>query len=78
MTETTKEMVDHPAHYGGKDNPFEHVKVMEAILTRDEFRGAMVYQITKYLWRLGKKDDAVQDAEKAAWFMNRLTEYMKR
>lgn len=24
------EAVDHPSHYGGKDNPYEAIKVIEA------------------------------------------------
>ena len=24
-----KEMVNHPSHYGGKDNPYEVIKVIE-------------------------------------------------
>lgn len=73
-----REMVDHPAHYGGADNPYEHIKVMEASLTPEEFRGAMVFQITKYLHRAGKKDDMAQDIKKAAWYLNRLVQYLDK
>lgn len=67
--------VDHPAHYGGEDNPYEHVKVMEAILTRDEFVGAMKYLITKYLHRERGKA-GIEDVLKARWYMIRLAAYM--
>lgn len=44
-----REKVDHPAHYGGADNPHEHIKVAEALGW-----GYCVGNATKYLWRLGR------------------------
>lgn len=52
------DMVDHPKHYGGKDNPHEHVKCMAGVLSTsplDAFAGGLIYNCTKYLWRLGQK-----------------------
>lgn len=71
-------LVDHPPHYGGADNLYEHVKVMEAKLTHEQFVGAMIFLITKYLDRLGKKAGAPAelDAAKAAWYSDRLTKYL--
>lgn len=69
--------VDHPAHYGGADNPFEVIKVMEAWLTYDEFIGAMKFNIHKYLARAAKKG-RVEDYEKAAWHGAYLATYCKR
>lgn len=72
--------VNNPAHYGGKDNPFEVIKVCEAWLTRDEFIGAMKFQIWKYTARAGKKDPAkaTEDHAKAQWYDNYLNDYLKR
>lgn len=74
-------MVDHPQHYGGEDNSHEHVKCMEAIVgdsAFDGFVGSMIYNCTKYLWRLGKKESFLQDAKKAQWYLNRLVEYLEK
>jgi len=71
------EAVDHPSHYGGADNPFEVIKVMEAWLTREEFIGAMKFNIHKYTARADKKGRA-EDYAKAAWYNNHLVGYIKR
>lgn len=63
------EMVDGATHYGGKDNPYEHRKVMVAIgMDRDAF----LYNCTKYLWRLGRKPgaDVLQDLKKARQYLD--------
>jgi len=64
------ENVNHPPHYGGADNPYEHVKVAEAL---GWHRDAMIYNCTKYLWRLGRKDGAaiLEDLRKAMWYLDR-------
>jgi uncharacterized protein DUF3310 len=66
------EKVDHPPHYGG-DQPYEHWKVMVAWgLDRDAF----LYNCTKYLCRMGKKDRAAtaEDLKKARWYLDRAIE----
>lgn len=60
------ETVDHPAHYGGADNPYECIKVIEA-WGLDFHLGNCV----KYISRAGKKGDALEDLRKAAWYLNR-------
>jgi hypothetical protein len=73
-----KETVNHPAHYGGAENPYEHVKIMEATLTTEQFTGGMIYQVTKYLQRAGKKtEDPIEDYQKAAWYLNRLVAFLE-
>jgi hypothetical protein len=67
--------VNHPAHYGGADNLYEHIKIMEATLTQDEFVGAMIFNITKYLQRSRGKG-GTEDVLKAQWYMNRLAAYL--
>lgn len=71
------EAVNHPAHYGGVDNPYEVIKVMEAWLTREEFIGAMKFNIHKYMARAVRKGHA-EDYAKSAWYNNHLTDYIKR
>lgn len=62
------EAVDHPAHYGGADDPHEHVKCMEGT---GLVHNAMLYNCTKYLWRAGKKGSALEDLRKARWYLDR-------
>lgn len=63
--------VDHPAHYGGEDNPFEAIKIIEAHnLSFSEGN------VIKYLLRY-KKKNGLEDLEKAAWYMNRLVKRAK-
>lgn len=63
--------VNHPSHYGGEDNPFEVIKVMKAWLTKEEFIGALKFNIHKYLARATKKGNA-EDYAKAAWYAEEL------
>lgn len=67
-----KEMVHHPAHYGGADNPYEVIKVLEAWgLDKDFLLGNTV----KYIPRAGKKgeriEDEIEDLRKARWYLDR-------
>jgi len=65
-----KEMVSHPVHYGGEDNPYEVIKVAEAWgLDKD----AYLFNALKYIGRSGKKDDnpPVQDLKKALFYLER-------
>ncbi len=64
-----KEQVDHPAHYGGADNPFEAIRVIEA-WQLDFCLGNVV----KYISRAGKKGNEIEDLRKAAWYLNRAIE----
>ena len=65
---TESEQVYHPDHYGGKDNPYEAIKVIEA-WDLDFNLGNVV----KYVSRAGKKEPAaeLQDLEKAMWYLQR-------
>lgn len=60
------EMINHPKHYGGEDNPYEAIKVIEAWEL-----GFNLGNVVKYIARAGKKGDAKQDLEKAVWYLNR-------
>jgi hypothetical protein len=64
--ETTMEAVNHPQHYGGKDNPYEAIKVIEAWNL-----GFCLGNTIKYISRCGKKDDEIQELEKALWYLQR-------
>ena len=66
--------VNHPQHYGGKDNPYEAIKVIEAWDL-----GFSLGNTIKYIARAGKKGNAtLQDSEKARWYLDReINKYKK-
>jgi hypothetical protein len=68
------EEVDHPDHYGGGDNPYEAIKVIQHTLTPEEFRGFIKGNVLKYTMRAGKKagTPGVKDMAKAEWCLNFL------
>jgi len=60
-----EELVNHPAHYGGGDNPYEHIKVCDAWGLNYRLGNA-----TKYICRAGKKSpNAIEDLKKALWYI---------
>ena len=67
-----KELVNHPNHYGGKDNPYEAIKVIEAWNL-----GFCLGNTIKYISRAGKKDDTIQELEKALWYLKREIKRIK-
>lgn len=73
-----REEVDHPSHYGGEDNPYEVIKVLEAWLTPEQFSGFLRGTAIKYLPRAGKKDDLGTDLKKSQWYSNYEVEWRKR
>jgi hypothetical protein len=64
--ENKPDMVNHPAHYGGKDDPYEAIKVINAWKL-----GFNLGNTVKYISRAGKKSDAlIQDLKKAQFYLN--------
>ena len=70
--------VNHPSHYGGKDNPYEVIKVMESWLTPEEFIGAMKFNIHKYNARAKMKGSELENYEKAGFYQIALVDFCKR
>lgn len=60
-----REAVNHPAHYGGADNPFEAIKVIEAWGL-----GFCLGNTVKYIARANMKGRQVEDLEKARWYLD--------
>ena len=58
--------VDHPDHYGGADNPYEAIKVIEAWDLNFNLGNAV-----KYIARAGHKVDRLEDLKKAIWYLQR-------
>ena len=71
-TPTKKEAVNHPNHYGGKDNLYEAIKVIEAWDL-----GFRLGNTVKYISRAGKKDETIQELEKALWYLKREIKKLK-
>lgn len=59
------ERVNHPAHYC-EGRRYETIEVIEAWGL-----GVNLGNALKYVSRAGRKDDAVEDLEKAVWYLNR-------
>ena len=71
------EWVVGPQHYGGKDNPYEVIKVCEAWeLDKD----AYLFNVVKYVARAGKKDASkeIEDLKKAAFYLDRKIKNLEK
>lgn len=68
-----QEEINHPQRYGGEHNPYEAIKVIEAWDL-----GFNLGNVAKYIARCGKKDDEIQELEKAAWYLNREIQNRKK
>ena len=69
------EYIDHPQHYGGEDNPYEVIQVVES-LEMDFHLG----NVFKYIARAGKKetDKELQDLKKALWYLDRKIQLLEK
>lgn len=61
------EMVQHPAHYGGADNPYEVIKVLRAWGLH---RFAYLWNTVKYVARCEHKGNALEDLRKARFYLD--------
>lgn len=69
-----KESVKHPDHYGGKENPYEAIKVIEAWGLNFSLGNVL-----KYINRSGKKSkNPLEDLEKAAQYLDFEIKRMKK
>lgn len=77
-----KEAVNHPDHYGGKDDTYETIKIIEA----KDF-GFHIGNVFKYISRAGKKtsslnksdtENLLEDLKKARWYLDRYIEIMSK
>jgi hypothetical protein len=58
--------INHPKHYGGEDDPYEAIKVVEAWNLSFHLGN-----VVKYISRAGKKGDVLEDLKKARWYLDR-------
>ena len=71
--------VDHPDHYGGGDNTYEAIKIIDAWAL-----GFCLGNVVKYVLRAGRKSSGqnqeysrIVDLEKAAWYLRHEIERRK-
>jgi hypothetical protein len=71
------EVVNHPPHYGGEDNTYEAIKVIEAWGL-----GFNLGNSVKYICRAGKKGQGdklhLYDLEKARWYLDRKIQNLEK
>ena len=68
------EKVNHPDHYGGENNPYEAIKVIEAWDLNFHLGN-----VVKYISRAGKKSkNNVEDLKKAEWYLSRYVQFIQK
>lgn len=70
--------VNHPSHYGGADNPYEAIKVLEARMTKEEVIGFLKASVYTYNDRAKHKGNELEDYKKGLWYQQRLVDFMKK
>lgn len=75
LNQMSKEHVNHPQHYGGENNPYEAIKVIDAWGL-----GFSLGNTVKYISRAGKKetDKELQDLKKALWYLQHHIEELEK
>ena len=56
--------VNHPAHYTAHPSKVECIEITEHM-------GFCLGNAMKYIWRADLKADAIEDLQKAVWYINR-------
>lgn len=70
---SAQEAVNHPDHYGGADNPYEAIKVIEAWGLNFNLGNAI-----KYICRYKRKALSLEDLKKARWYIDREIQNMEK
>ncbi len=65
------DMVNHPPHYTAHPSGVECIQITEHM-------GFCIGNAIKYLWRADEKGSAIEDLEKAKWYVEREIEKRKR
>ena len=63
---TIKESVNHPQHYGGEDNVYEAIRVIEA-----HNLNFNLGNVVKYILRAEHKGKKIEDLKKGLWYLQR-------
>jgi len=68
-----REAAINPGHYKDIVPGFEYFDIMDYLLVGwDGSQAAALANAYKYLFRLGKKDEVLQDLGKSLWYLERL------
>ena len=70
--ELEEDMVGSPKHYNTGN--IECIDAIEESMSSVAFKGYLKGNCMKYLWRYDYKGKQVEDLQKAAWYLNKLTE----
>ena len=63
--------VNHPQHYTNHSSGVECIQIAE-------YMSFNLGNAMKYIWRCGEKDDAIQDLEKAVFYLQREIDRLRR
>ncbi len=58
----------NPAHYQGIVGNYQYIECMEFILGYEGLKSHLIGQVYKYMMRLGKKDEDLQEVGKVVWY----------
>lgn len=77
MSANTNDMVNHPAHYNA--GSVECIDALESMVPgyKDTVQAALAWQVVKYVWRLPLKNNALEDAKKAQFYLDILIEKLE-
>ena len=67
----------NPEHYQGIVGNYQYIECMEFILGKEGLKSHLLGQIYKYLMRMGKKDNELQEVRKVVWY-TRCLEILER
>jgi hypothetical protein len=69
LQKPTGDAVEHPSHYTA--GPIECIDAIESALTPEQFIGYCRGNAMKYAWRADRKHNAVEDLQKARFYIER-------
>ena len=69
LQKPTGDAVEHPSHY--TVGPIECIDAIESALTPEQFIGYCRGNAIKYAWRADRKSNAVEDLQKARFYIDR-------
>jgi len=75
---TVTDLVNHPPHY--TSGSVEVIDILEQAASHspDPVMAALQWQALKYLLRMWLKGNALQDAMKARWYLNRPIHHLEK
>ena len=62
--------INHPEHYTSHESGIECIQITEHM-------NFCIGNAVKYLWRADLKDDAIEDLQKAKWYIEREIERLE-